>query len=1037
MGIRLVTGPVGSGKTAKAVAEFADLLKADPAGAARSLRYIVPTTRAAREIERQVMDLTGLSGIIGNVICTFYKFADEVIAESGLASALISDSQRLIVLKELVSNSPLDYFRASAQYPGFVHALEQIIGELKVSMVTPEALADAAEAAGPQLGPASKTKVCELTDLYRRYQQEILMSHSLHDREGVMWRALEIMRNRASDSGLRHVVIDGFSDMNGVQMEFLRTITESASEVLVILDWEHDRPEVFGSVGPTRDFILSLGASEEMIPRSSCEPDPLRHVEAQVFRRDAPSLSPGCAVCTIEGGSPVIEVELIAEEIRKLVRDEGYAFGDIALIGRDTEGYRARIERIFPEYGIPVDASDRPLAGTALARMLMACISAVRGGWQRPEVIRLLKSEFLGAGDAALRNACRVEVEARQRAVFDGKSRWLSKWKEDDDLLEFRAQTLAPVAQFQDALNSSGTLTECVAATASLLESLGLRKYNDALLAEDSAAKNALVAILRDLVEAARLLGRSIERTEFLDLLQTAVNAAEYPAAASTVNILSTNELGVQKFQVVFVIGLLEKVFPRQISEDSFLRDSERTVLNPRLTGTLRLASHRQEAERTAFYTAVSSATERLFLCYPLADEAAKDSLPSFYVDEVRKLFDTPLPSLHRNVSDLIPRMDDAQSRGTLKRSLLYTMAHSPGGDDELAWVYRGLSEDEADVIENCVALAADRDAEVRCNVLLTRLAGGSRVYTCTELENYAACPFMHYCSHTLHLDPIRDEVGALDHGGILHQVLYRVFTYFRERNGGPTALSELQIAEVISLANQLFNDEFDNSTRLRNLPEHEKDLTRRKLWTYVRRYLRSEHRCSYPGFVPQYFELQFGRSDTEGRDFDPHSTERTLSIPCDGGPPVRIMGKMDRLDVSKDGAMIIDYKTGTGTDIKGFEKGLVLQAMAYALAVRDLFGMTPVGTEYRPIRKWDPKGYYIDSTGIGKKSNTFTGDEFSAKLGQCEQFVGEIANGIRQGRIGVVPRDCKNYCTFRPICRIDRHKLLKLKHDTAEEVAE
>ncbi len=1031
MNVQLITGPAGSGKTTNAIEEFAGLLKADPAGAVTSLRYVVPTTRIARLVEKQIMEIAGLSGIMGNVVCTFYGLAEEIIAQFGRSGSMISDVQRTILLGDLVTSAKLSSLGRSAVYPGFVKALGQIIGELKISLVSPDDL--------EQLVSSAPGKVAELADLYRRYQQDVLVKHSLHDREGLMGRALEYL-SAMGDSGLKTVVFDGFGELNGVQREFIRKIAASAERVTVLLDYEADRPEVFKTAEPTRKFVLSLGASEMAVMRAESRGPVLRHVEQSVFSGSAKMIASDGAVGIIEGGSPYIEVEMIAEEIRRLVRDRGYSFGEIALVGRDVASYRARVERVFPEFDIPVDTGNKPLSGAAMARTLGACLSAMRTGWQRTDVIRLLKSEYLSEDEDAVRKACLVDVSAKKIALFEGRTRWLSKWAEDDDFLDFRTETLQPLADFEDALkNSAGTMGR-TAAVGELVKRFQQRKDDGAMQAEDSAATHAISQILDDLVTADRLLGKDQDRADFMDLLQMSIAAASVPAvraASDVVSLISTNALGGQRFRAVFVTGLLEKVFPRQVSEDSFLRDRERAFLNSSADRVcLSLASDRQDAERLAFYSAVSCATERLYLCYPLADEAAKDSLPSFYVDEIRKLFSGSIPTAKRDVSDLVPPVAQAECPAELRRSFIYFLANPVNSSlAEQAGLYRCFSDEDAKLIAESALGSQEKPASLTQSTVLKHLTEDGKSYTCTELEAYAACPFMHFCGHTLRLDSVQEDVGPMDFGSLLHNALCAVFTHFRKRAGRPIALTELDIGDVLHVASQLFNDQFKDNRRLMNLPKYEIEIVKRSLWLCLKRYLRAEYRNPYPGFVPEFFELQFGKSSRKDRDFDDKSTEQRLAVETGDGPPVRIVGKMDRLDTSEAGAMIIDYKLGSGTDITGFEKGLVLQAMIYALAVRDIFGLNPVGTEYRTLKKWDPKGYYVGET--GPKNRTFTPEEFDEKLEQCKDYVREIAKGIRCGAIAVEPKLCKDYCGFKSVCRIDVHKRLKLNEAEGVESAE
>ena len=94
-------------------------------------------------------------------------------------------------------------------------------------------------------------------------------------------------------------------------------------------------------------------------------------------------------------------------------------------------------------------------------------------------------------------------------------------------------------------------------------------------------------------------------------------------------------------FDVVFVPGLAEKLFPRKIVEDPLLPDVERRSIAPELpTQTERVAE-----ERLALRLAAGSATQTLVLSYPRLDvEQARPRVPSFYALEVLRAAEGALP---------------------------------------------------------------------------------------------------------------------------------------------------------------------------------------------------------------------------------------------------------------------------------------------------------------------------------------------------------------------------------------------------------
>src|SRR6185295_2436945 len=91
-------------------------------------------------------------------------------------------------------------------------------------------------------------------------------------------------------------------------------------------------------------------------------------------------------------------------------------------------------------------------------------------------------------------------------------------------------------------------------------------------------------------------------------------------------------------FRALYVLGLNERVFPRHIREDAFLRDASRRFLEVDLGFKIQEKLAGFEEEKLLFYLLANAATERLTLLGLRSDEAGRPLVPSMYLDEVRRL---------------------------------------------------------------------------------------------------------------------------------------------------------------------------------------------------------------------------------------------------------------------------------------------------------------------------------------------------------------------------------------------------------------
>jgi len=611
--IRLLVGPAGCGKTSRALEIFKQFT---PSEHQDSVRLIAPTLFHVLEIRRVLLSDPEFPGLLGDPICTFYELARGILAQTERVKC-ISETQKLLILKEIIITAPNGYFDGVRERPNFAEALGGAIRTLKAAAIGPDHLRHAVQSADARLPESSKCKILDLARLYQSYQ-DALAAGGADDRDGIMWRALEVARgNPDLLRAFKHIILDGFPSLNPIQRELVRLFAEHSGKVIFALDYEENRPEVFSHVEPTFRFLIELpGASvEHLSPGIGTS---LGHVRAHLFAANPPRIEPDHSVAVLAGATPAVEIELVAREIKRLVREQGRRFSDFAIVSRDVESYRRTVADIFGRYGIPLAAHSRPLSENALAQTVL-----------------------LSLGIASTQ----------------------------DGTLEARARTPSTI---EEALKTGGARH-----LAQAVESLvaGFRWREDGrLLQEDFAARRAIQGIMAEIIAGEELLGREIGPGEFAAMLESGIRTGRYRTFASSADGISLLDAGLlrgQKFPVAFIVGLLERVFPRQAREDPFLRDDEREALNLHLPHELGLRAHDRDHERYLFHTAVGSTRDYLYLCYPAAGVSGHESLPSHYLHEIERLFAGPLWRIACDYDGVIPPVEQAETMEALAASVV------------------------------------------------------------------------------------------------------------------------------------------------------------------------------------------------------------------------------------------------------------------------------------------------------------------------------------------------------------------------------
>ena len=141
------------------------------------------------------------------------------------------------------------------------------------------------------------------------------------------------------------VFLYGFDDLTPLQRDAVETLAVHAgADVTLSLTYEPGRA-AFAGRGATFQELLALGAEHVALPTrapSTTRRSALHDLERGLFETPAPSPAiPAAASLLLEGGGERAELELVAAHVAQLIRDEGLAPEEIAVVLRDPRRPRA------------------------------------------------------------------------------------------------------------------------------------------------------------------------------------------------------------------------------------------------------------------------------------------------------------------------------------------------------------------------------------------------------------------------------------------------------------------------------------------------------------------------------------------------------------------------------------------------------------------------------------------------------------------------------------------------------------------------
>ena len=503
-----------------------------------------------------------------------------------------------------------------------------------------------------------------------------------------------------------------------------------------------------------------------------------------------------------------------------------------------------------------------------------------------------------------------------------------------------------------------------------------------------------------------------------------------------------------RSFEVVFVPGLAEGLFPRRIFEDPLLLDAAAAALSPALVQRSRLVRR----ERLLLRGALAAAEREVVLSCPRIDALrGRARVPSFYAlevmdaasgrrtdlgrmassseDDAAGILGWPTPS---NPGEAI---DEAEyDLATLSPLLRMTTDHARGRARYLVVDAQGIRQTTPLVRALEASWNRGRALWTEADGLLVskgpalrRLADFSltrRTYSPTALQRYAACPYRFYLGSILRLAPrevpVRlDQLDPLTRGSLFHAVQFAAFGSLSDRGLWP--VNEANVEAGLAALRAAF--ETVAARWAEDLVPAILGVWRRELeglWLDLRRWLHTAAR--EPEWRAIRSELAFGLDPAQATERDPDSRSRAVRVL----DRYRIRGAIDWIERHEGTGhvRVTDHKTGRPPPRRPVYVGggEHLQPVLYALAARLMLG-EPVD-EGRLYYCTDRGGFEVVPVPLDEVAETRTTKVLEA-----------IDTAVREGTLVAAPAagKCK-WCDYRPVCGPNAEARASSKHPSLLE---
>src|SRR5699024_2975853 len=227
-------------------------------------------------------------------------------------------------------------------------------------------------------------------------------------------------------------------------------------------------------------------------------PAHLLHLERYFDKRPAPPFNGDVPIQLNYAVHPRAEVEGAAQEILKLVRDEGYRYKDIAILMRDSELYHDLIKTIFADYEIPVFIDEKkPMLHHPLIELIRSGLDVILTNWRYDAIFQMLKTGRIPstnerdplnqeAIDTLENYALEYGIRGRNQWLseepwifqrfrgFDAATQTDSEKEMEQKINAYRDQVVQVMQPFDQAFRQARTVQEKTTALYQWLEQLGI-----------------------------------------------------------------------------------------------------------------------------------------------------------------------------------------------------------------------------------------------------------------------------------------------------------------------------------------------------------------------------------------------------------------------------------------------------------------------------------------------------------------------------------------------------------------------------------
>ena len=397
MSLRIIYGRAGTGKSEICFNEISKLIKQE------KKIFIITPEQFSFTAERKLMSKIVSGATFNAEIITFSRMAYRIINEVGGVSSIgLTKSGKAMLVYSILKNQKnnLKFLSKSDEN---IDICINVINELKKHNIT---INNLKEEYGKTENTYLQTKLKDIITVYENFQNEIDGKY-IDDTDLLTILAEKIDQTEMFKDSL--IYIDEFSGFTSQEYEIIKKLIKIAKKVTITVCSDelimNNNPDtdIFYSNKITISKLIEQVEDKEKIEKVKLEDkkrfknQELEHLEANLYDnlyKKYDQMPHNINLFLAQ--NQYSEIENIAKDIVKKIKNENYRYKDIAVITKNTDTYSSQIRAIFNQYNIPYFIDEkRELSQNQIIQYVIALMETINKNWAHEAIFNYIKSGFI------------------------------------------------------------------------------------------------------------------------------------------------------------------------------------------------------------------------------------------------------------------------------------------------------------------------------------------------------------------------------------------------------------------------------------------------------------------------------------------------------------------------------------------------------------------------------------------------------------------------------------------------------------------